>query len=557
MSRRDPSQTNDLLASEVAALEELLTVQEETVARQTAKLVRATELAQEATRAKSEFLANMSHELRTPLNSVIGFSNILLKNKTNNLAAEQLTYLKRIQENGKHLLSLINSILDLSKIEAGHLQLETGPVALVPLVRETVEQLRGQATNEDLELLLDVPATVPDIQTDSGKLKQVIINLAANAIRFTSKGSVIVRVVRGDAPSPRSNMIEIVDTGIGIPKEKIQSIFEAFEQADSSTSREFGGTGLGLAISKSLCDLMGHRLEVESEVGRGSTFRIVLGDPEASEKELARSPQSTRVPEESIPAQSHEPDRQDLTVLVIDDEADSRLLLSAQLEEFGARVIAVSSGTEGLRLARVRRPDVITLDLMMPDMHGIEVLQALKADAELRSIPVIVVSIVAEEYRSTLLGTVEHLSKPVSREDLGRVLQDLARLEPTKVLVVEDDADTQQLLQDYLEERGLGVRIAANGREALAMLEHSTPDLITLDLFMPEMDGFEFLVRLRADQRHADLPVIVLTAATLTSDDRKRLAVQAQAVLEKGKDITATLQTVLRSLRNDRLKRPH
>ena len=191
----------------------------------------------------------------------------------------------------------------------------------------------------------------------------------------------------------------------------------------------------------------------------------------------------------------------------------------------------------------------------MPDMHGLEVLQAFKADEELRHIPVIVVSLIAEEQRSALLGTVELLSKPVAREELAGVLQGLAYREPASVLVIEDDADTQQLLRAYLEEEGLQVSIAANGRKALAMLEHAAPDLVTLDLFMPEMDGFEFLSRLRTDQRHVGLPVIVLTAGTLTSDDRKRLAAQAQAVLEKGKDITAGLGAVLRSLRSVRWHR--
>ncbi len=381
----------------------------------------AKEAAEEANRAKSEFLANMSHELRTPLNSVIGFTNILLKNKAGNQRPEDITFLERIVANGKHLLGLINQILDLSKIEAQKVDLETSTVSLGELISEILAQLESQVKGRDIKLLGDMPPRMDPLMTDAVKLKQVIINLVANALKFTEHGSVTVRV--GVEPGTnRPSLIEVIDTGIGIPQDRLAAVFEAFQQADASTTRKYGGTGLGLTISQALCRLMGYHIDVQSEVGKGTTFTVSLAPcPEfpggRAAIALAEQPVSRPVPAE-VPVNLKEK-----LVLVIDDEFDARMLVAHMIEEMGCRVIAASSGEQGLRMAREFRPDLITLDLLMPEMTGWDVLKTIKADSQLQQIPVVVVSIVARENRGKILGAVDVLEKPLAREDLLSVLR--------------------------------------------------------------------------------------------------------------------------------------
>jgi PAS domain S-box-containing protein len=388
----------------------------------------AKETAEQGSRAKSEFLAKMSHELRTPLNSVIGFANILLKNQGKTLSERELSYTQRIQTNGIHLLHLINDVLDLSKIEAGRMTLERFSVDLPELVRAVIEQCEGQLRDRPVTLHVDIPAVVAPLETDAGKLKQVLINLIGNALKFTERGRVTVRV-RIEPETYHPIGIDVIDTGIGIPAERLAAIFEVFQQADNSTTRKYGGTGLGLAISRSLCQLMGYRLAVSSAVGIGATFSILL-TPEANVPDAVEAVESTTAiftpvaPERAEP----EPHAQTATVaqalvLVIDDETDSRLLLTQQLKELGCRVITTSSGAEGLQLAKTLRPDLITLDLMMPHVGGSEVLKRLQGDPELHHIPVIVISIVAREQYHDAQGAVAVLEKPVTHEALQTVLQ--------------------------------------------------------------------------------------------------------------------------------------
>jgi len=391
-------------------------------------LKKAKEAAEEASRTKSQFLANMSHELRTPLNSVIGFANILLKNKAHNLRPEDLTFLERILANGKHLLGLINEILDLSKIEAHKIELVTTPINLSELVRETVIQQEGQVRDKPVKLIVDIPTQVAPLQTDPQRLKQVIINLIGNALKFTEQGSVTVRVVT--EPSTGEPLrIEVADTGIGIPQERLGVIFEAFQQADASTSRKYGGTGLGLTISQALCQLMGYRIEVSSQVGVGSTFSVLLAPREVAGQQPAapttasatsvRAPQAARE-KGAVPAPV---ELKNKLVLIIDDEEDSRVLLKHTIEDTGCQVIGASSGEEGLSLARNARPDLISVDLLMPGMSGWEFVRRIKADPDLRGIPVIVVSVVAGENTGRVFGVVDVLQKPISREELLAVLQ--------------------------------------------------------------------------------------------------------------------------------------
>jgi PAS domain S-box-containing protein len=505
------------------------------------------EAAESANRAKSEFLANMSHELRTPLNSVIGFANILLKNKPGNLRTEDLSFLERIGTNGKHLLALINQILDLSKIEARKVELELTRTPLPALVHEIIDQFEGQLRGREIQLLAELPEPMAPLETDAGKLKQIIINLIGNALKFTERGSVTVRIeVEPQSHQPRR--IEVVDTGIGIPPDRLAAVFEAFQQADSTTSRKYGGTGLGLTISRALCELMGYRIRVSSAVGKGTTFSIELPaapKPKAPAAEGAPAPPS---PVRPGPVQELPP-LKDRLVLLVDDDADSRILLTNLTEDCGFRVITADSGEQALRRAREVRPDLILLDLMMPEMDGWQVLTTLKADPQLQNIPVVVTSIVARENRGTLLGAVDVLQKPVVREDLMRVLKACPR---AKVLVVEDSDLDRRLIMECLEGERLELRFAANGREALQLLETFSPDLVLLDLLMPEMDGIGFLDRLRRDPRHENLPVFIVTAKELDPHEKRRLGHLAQAVFKKAEDLGADLRRLLHAQLNKR-----
>ncbi|MFA7006824.1 MAG: response regulator, partial [Verrucomicrobiia bacterium] len=528
------------------------------------ELRHAKETAEAASRTKSQFLANMSHELRTPLNSVIGFTNILLKNKSGSLHAEELTFLERIVANGKHLLDLINQVLDLSKIEAKRVEIETSMVTLDRLIGVIIGQFEPQLRDRPVKLVAELPDRIAPLETDAGKLKQVIINLVGNALKFTERGSVTVSVAVEEG-THRPVCITVTDTGIGIPEDRLAAIFEAFQQADPSTTRRYGGTGLGLTISKALCELMGYRLEVASELGKGSAFSIVLATrptsagitvrpaPLAEVHGFSAAEAAAEVTRRIRAMEATQPLRGKL-VLIIDDEADSRVLLTNLIEQFGCHVVAADSGELGLRMAKEIRPDLITLDLLMPQTDGWEVLRQLKADADLKEVPVIVVSVVARERRGTVLGAIEMLQKPVSREDLLRVISLIPR---SRILVVEDNEDDRRLFAAHLQGRVSELRMATNGREALAMLETFAPNLILLDLMMPEMDGMSFLDTIRKNPRHWHIPVFVVTAKELTADEAKRLGSEAQAVLKKAEEWGDDLERILNGMLKDRPSRAH
>ena len=393
------------------------------------KLNAAKDAAEAANRTKSEFLANMSHELRTPLNSVIGFSNILIKNKAGNQREQDLTYLGRILDNGKHLLGLINTVLDLSKVEAGRTELELSEVQLSALVPETVRELEGRVLGREVQLLTRLPTHLGPLHADGGKLKQVLINLIGNALKFTEQGSVTAAVVADDQGKPLR--IDVIDTGIGIPADKLQTVFEAFRQAEAGTERKYGGTGLGLTISKALCELMGYQLVVSSTVGVGSTFSILLV-PNAAAPAASPAADVSHLGANGAPRSGEGeiiPELRDKLVLVIDDEADSRVLLTQALVSFGCRVVTAHGGEEGLRKAKEVRPDLVTLDLMMPEMSGREVLRQLRADAVTAEVPVLIVSIVASDNRNLQWSVdsngsrVDFLDKPLSPESLAEALR--------------------------------------------------------------------------------------------------------------------------------------
>ena len=385
------------------------------------ELIVARDAAEAANRAKSDFLARMSHELRTPLNSIIGFANVLLKNKGGALLENDLSFLTRIGANGRHLLGLINDILDLSKIEAGHMTLDVTDVALDALVRQTVDELEGQAREHAVALRAELPPRARPIATDEARMKQVLINLIGNALKFTEKGEIVVRLDTDDEGHPTH--LTVRDTGIGIPANRLDAIFNVFEQAESMITRRFGGTGLGLAISRSLCDLMGHRLEVSSVEGEGTTMLIRLGDGVARAR--MRTPSAMPAAVHAAGAPPAPGAGSPYLVLVVDDDVDARVLLGTLLHESGCRAVGAATGVEALRLARELRPAVIFLDLLLPRISGYDVLRILQSDEVLHDTPVVVVSAVGTESRNALSGAAAILDKPVDRDRLGDVLRRL------------------------------------------------------------------------------------------------------------------------------------
>jgi signal transduction histidine kinase/DNA-binding response OmpR family regulator len=481
-----------------------------------------------ASQHKSQFLANMSHELRTPLNAIIGVSEILLEDARDLERSEQVEPLERVLRAGRHLLRLINDILDLSKIEAGKMELHVETFAVAPLLDEVAATVGTMAASNGNRVVVECDANLGTMQADATRVRQALLNLASNAVKFTQNGRVTIAATRATGAAGETIALRVSDTGIGMTPEQTARLFEDFTQADASTTRKYGGTGLGLAISRRFCRMMGGDIDVESAPGRGSTFTISLPAGVAASRPPA-------APLESRASALHGRERAQTTrsVLVIDDDPTVRDVMARYLEREGFGVLTASDGVEGLALAREHHPAAITLDIVMPGLDGWTVLAALKGDPTLADIPVVLVTIVDETRRGYALGVVEHLVKPVDRERLLGVLRQLCD-RPGHVLLIEDDANTRALTRAALAGGGWIVSEAENGRVALDRLARRVPDAIVLDLIMPEMDGFEFLEELRKDAKWRAIPVVVVTARDLSDADRRRLNGEVDRVIQKG-----------------------
>ena len=477
-----------------------------------------------ASRHKSQFLANMSHELRTPLNAIIGMSEMLLEDARDAADEDQIEPLERVVRAGKHLLALINDILDLSKIEAGRMELELGVFPLEPLVRDVARTIEGVAEKNGNRVIVDCGQSLGSIHADQTRVRQVLLNLASNAAKFTKDGSVTIRAGREPSKEGERIRIAVTDTGIGMTPGQVGKLFQEFVQADASTTRRFGGTGLGLAISQRFCRMMGGDITVESEPGRGSTFCVVLPAEVVFPTATVQPPP---------PALANERKLDRALVLAVDDDPAALDVMTRFLSREGFRPITASSGVEAIRLAKELRPSAITLDVMMPGMDGWDVLAALKRDPDLAEIPVVMLTIVDEKARGYTLGANDYMVKPLEREQMRRVLRRVCKVGIGRLLLVEDDTATRDAIRLMLERDGWNVDIAADGAEALGAMHRSKPDAIVLDLLMPGMDGFEFLSTLHADAAWREVPVIVLTAKDLTLDDHERLSGGVQKVLRK------------------------
>ncbi len=501
-------------------LEEQVAQRSEELLRANTQLLLAKEKAEEASRAKSSFLANMSHELRTPLNAILLYSELLTDEAKERGIPDMVSDLDRIQGAGKHLLSLIDEILDLSKIEAGRMSVFTEDIQVGQLlqdIKDTVAPLVGKNRNQ-FEVLGHPDVT--RIRSDMKILRQSLTNLLNNASKFTEDGLITLRVMPDEDPSFVRFLVE--DTGIGMTPEQQQRIFQEFTQADESTTRRYGGTGLGLTLCRRFAEMLGGSILVESEPGKGSIFTI-------------RIPRVSISPQGKVTGPTLASFGVKTKVLIIDDDPSMRDALSRMLTKEGYWVAMAADGKEGIEMARSLRPQVITLDIAMPGMNGWQVLSALKEDADLKDIPVVLITMMEGRSRGFALGATAYLQKPITREELLQVLDRFQPEDGQPVLVVEDDSDTLLGLNRILEHEGWTTRLAMDGFQALSALQEAPPCALVLDLMLPGMDGFQLLAEMQGNPAWSNIPVLILTAKELTTEDLALLkAPQVHRVFRKG-----------------------
>jgi signal transduction histidine kinase/DNA-binding response OmpR family regulator len=503
------------------SLQQLNNRLEELVDQRTTELAAARDEAIRASKAKSDFLASMSHELRTPLNAIIGYSEILLEESEDQVQPQFRPDLEKIRGAGRHLLGLINDILDLSKIEAGKMDvfLESFEVAaLLEDVRTTVQPLVAKNGNT---LTLHAGTGLGTLRSDQTKVRQILINLVSNAAKFTKGGEIGLAARRTRLGAGHAMQFEVSDSGIGMTPEQLGRIFQPFSQADASTTRKYGGTGLGLAITRHFCRLLGGDVIVDSTFGEGSSFKVTVPDMDFDAAIAA-----------PLPAREG---RVVGTVLVVEDGREAGTSLAGPLSGEGYRVLAAAGGADGLRLAREEAPDAIILDVVNPEFDGWTILRLLKTDAELCEIPVILVTVLGDRGMGFALGAAEHLTKPINPRELLRLLARVQRPDTAPdILIVDDDPSTRGMLRRMLVREGWRVREAADGAEGLEQLAKAVPAVMLLDLMMPEVDGFEVLREVRQTPAWRDVPVVIVTSKDLSRDELEWLRGHAMDVFQKG-----------------------
>ena len=492
--------------------------------------------AEVASHEKSRFLASMSHELRTPLNAIIGYSEMLIEDASDWDKPGFVADLGKIMGSGRHLLALINDVLDLSKIEAGKMELYIEPVSLKQLLLDVESTVAPLITKKGNRLTVNASVEPDEIETDKTKLRQNLFNLLSNAAKFTENDEIRLSVRRYHDEHGDQVEFAVSDNGIGMTEEQQAKLFQAFVQVDASTTRNYGGTGLGLAITQHFIKMMGGTIAVESEFGKGSTFRFTI--PANGTLPLTQeTPQQIEVPDGI---------RMRGTVLIIDDEARARKSISEAVRSAGFKVIEAAGGEEGMAKMRKSRPDAIILDVIMPGQDGWSVLREIKSDKALRDIPVILATVVADREMGLAFGAAGHLVKPIDPRQLVEMLNAVAGAGKHDVLIVDDDPATRELFRRVLVREGWRVREATDGRRGLAELEAGRPTVMVLDLMMPNMDGFALLRAIQDRTDLVDIPVVVVTSKDLTRDELNWLNTRASEVVRKGTKGRADLIAALK-----------
>lgn len=496
---------------------------------------------EKSNRAKAEFLASMSHQLRTPLNAIIGYVSLLRRERYGNLTDQQAQALTRIEVNNQNLLEMVNTVLDLSKVEANQMPFYSEEVDLGQLIGEVTSTVDSLVRQAGLELKVNVEEGLRHIYTDRLKLKQIILNMASNAIKFTPEGG--ITVTSQDVPARQQVQIAVTDTGIGIRQEDLGRIFQEFQVID----RERGGTGLGLSISQKFTSLLGGKITVQSVFGQGSTFTLSL--PYTVEPRVVQPVVEAPVPEAVVFPKPGYPEH---ILLAVDDDPDSIAILQSNLEGTGWRVVGASNGKEGLRLARELHPFAITLDILMPEWDGWITLKELKTDPETADIPVVMLSVLEERTTALALGVADYLVKPIEEEVLLKTLARLRQPDQWDALVVDDEPDAVAILRDILTGEGYTVRTSLSGPEAIAEIRHQKPNYLFLDILMPEMSGFDVLDLLHREGELEGITTIIVTAKDLTPQEMDFLSRRAAAIVEKShfgkEEFVATLRETLQKV---------
>jgi PAS domain S-box-containing protein len=560
------SHYNELLELEIeerqraeAALQQERTMLAQRVEERTAELSAANAQLARAARLKDEFLASMSHELRTPLNAVLGISEALQENVYGPLTDPQRQAVHSVEESGRHLLDLINDILDLSKIEAGKLHLEMEPMSVENVCQASLRFIKPEAHKKRLKLTASIDPAAAIITADMRRLKQILVNLLSNAVKFTPEDGAVGLQVTADTVQNAIHF-SIWDTGIGIPSKKLSTLFQPFVQLDSKLSRRYSGTGLGLALVRRMAEMHGGSVSVESQPGQGSRFTVSLPWKPAEEQEPADESPFPGLPSANLTDLEQ--------ILVVEDSAIAAQLITRYLTELGLTVLTHPQGNGVLERALTAPPDAIILDVLLPDCLGWEVLAALKHEPRTRHIPVIVVSVLEEKDLAQSLGADNYLTKPITRHQLQQVLAAIkppaktaaaqpsppvpAQTEPTpppRILLADDNEVTIKTITDYLRSKGFQIIVARNGLEAISRAKEDRPDLILMDIQMPEVDGLEAIRRIRTSPALVNLPIIAITALAMPGDRERCLAAGANDYLSKPISLKGLVETIETQLR--------
>ena len=506
-------------------LKELARVKDQEVRKKlelnNAELIESQKAAEAANAAKSTFLANMSHELRTPLNAIIGYSEMLIEDAEDE-NEDFIPDLDKINGSGKHLLGLINDILDLSKVESGKMELFIEEFELSKILQEIEATIKPLVEKNKNTLIVNISPNIKTIKADITKIRQIMLNLLSNSSKFTKEGEITFSILNSTLMKNAYDFV-VSDSGIGMSQEQVDKVFKPFTQADEKTTRKFGGTGLGLTITKMFAEMMGGEINLKSKEGKGTTFTVTIPKVVKELKEETSELTTTIDPENPY------------TILVIDDDDNAQDMMKKYLQKQSISILQAKSGEEGLKLAIEHMPDAITLDVMMPEMDGWEVLSALQANDKVKNIPVIMLTMADEPDLGFSLGATDYLTKPVNWNQLSTILKKhQIQSDSESIMIVEDDEITRDMLRKSLESNNFKVKSAVNGKEALEKIKIAKPGLIILDLMMPEMDGFEFSEKLRENKDWLDIPVVVITAKDLTKEDHSRLKGNVEAIMQKG-----------------------